>query len=304
MGSTRLKRSHSWAHSSFWEEATGAADDCARGDVSAWGGSSRGTGQEEAAAPAAAAAVPAAAGGPHNCGSCISSGSREQATASPRSLGHSCSTMEIPRQSPQESDPNTEGAVKGDRPTSARVASHPPQRCEPVGTDGMAGKMQKSKGAHCVQGGSSVAAVPVTEAACSSGGMQGMGAGVTLMVRNITPCVTQEQLWNVLCELGFTLTTHLLYLPVCFGAADQTENHGFAFMHMRTQESADTVKRVLHGSSKLANHSKGKGLNVSRARVQGVSANLAHWRKSKTSRVRNPSFRPWAIDEAGNPTSL
>jgi len=118
--------------------------------------------------------------------------------------------------------------------------------------------------------------------------------GVTLMVRNIPPMVTQTQLIDAIDKLGLRQYVTLLYLPINFKKAS---NKGFAFIHMSSSDAAEMLLAEWHHKFVFGRVRGRRALNIGHAHTQGHTATLNRWMHSTTCHIRNPQFAPLAHAE-------
>jgi len=100
----------------------------------------------------------------------------------------------------------------------------------------------------------------------------------TLMVHNIPP---ETSLLDLFEEWGSDGSYDLLYLPL---RARGPKCAGFAFINFRSQEGAVAFKSRWHGARLPSNRSATRKMRVSNAVVQGLEANLDHFRAKTGSR--------------------
>mmetsp|Transcript_2904 Transcript_2904/g.5193 ORF Transcript_2904/g.5193 Transcript_2904/m.5193 type:complete len:349 (+) Transcript_2904:58-1104(+) len=122
----------------------------------------------------------------------------------------------------------------------------------------------------------------------------------TVMLRNISSRYTAEELLVELMDRGFQDTFDMLYLPMDFKSH---RNMGYCFLNFVRPENARRCKDVFNGVQ-LPRYKSSKVLEVSRAFVQGLKANLQAYQKKDSQRVRNPWFRPMIFDVDGSEAEL
>eukprot|EP00397_Hematodinium_sp_SG-2012_P019035 GEMP01019541.1.p1 GENE.GEMP01019541.1~~GEMP01019541.1.p1 ORF type:complete len:340 (+),score=60.03 GEMP01019541.1:20-1039(+) len=113
--------------------------------------------------------------------------------------------------------------------------------------------------------------------------------GSTLMLKNIPNRYTQMMLIDLLnSKLGFYGTYDFLYLPIDFR---NRCNMGYAFVNFLDKETAYKFRSVMHRRKLPACHSN-KICEIAYARVQGLEANVEHYRNSPINGVPVPAYRP------------
>lgn len=138
-----------------------------------------------------------------------------------------------------------------------------------------------------------VGAIPVVDIASK---------GVTLIVRNIPRQILQEQILMQLRNDGFTFGTGhldlaLLYAPAVFGGhLGKPQGQGFGFVHANSSDAARAFMARWHRRHIFGTGREVRALDISKAHVQGVQANLAQWSQTKTRRIRNSRFQPYVAD--------
>jgi hypothetical protein len=126
--------------------------------------------------------------------------------------------------------------------------------------------------------------------------------GVTLIVRNIPRHVLQEQIFTQLRNDGFSFGTNhldiaLLYAPAVFGGhLGKPQGQGFGFVHANSSDAARAFMAKWHRRHIFGTAREVRALDISKAHVQGVQANLAQWSQTKTRRIRNSRFQPYVAD--------
>jgi len=132
----------------------------------------------------------------------------------------------------------------------------------------------------------------------------GVGVGTTVMLRNIPNKYTRTLLIDRL-KRKFKGFFDFLYLPP---NAQNTGNVGYAFINFRTPQHAAMFSASFHGvkaSICLPGFYSNKVCEVSQARVQSLSQNMANFREKFAA--RNPDSQPdeeWfpiCFDHKGNP---
>ena len=126
--------------------------------------------------------------------------------------------------------------------------------------------------------------------------------GVTLIVRNIPRHILQEQILMQLRSDGFSFGTGhldlaLLYAPAVFGGhLGKPQGQGFGFVHANSSDAARSFMARWHRRHVFGTAREVRALDVSKAHVQGVQANLAQWSQTKTRRIRNSRFQPYVAE--------
>eukprot|EP00931_Biecheleriopsis_adriatica_P062998 TRINITY_DN38086_c0_g1_i1.p1 TRINITY_DN38086_c0_g1~~TRINITY_DN38086_c0_g1_i1.p1 ORF type:complete len:696 (+),score=141.53 TRINITY_DN38086_c0_g1_i1:63-2150(+) len=110
----------------------------------------------------------------------------------------------------------------------------------------------------------------------------------TLMIRNLPKHITQQELIQELDRSGFADCYDFVYLPP--SSFDGSGNKGYAFVNLTSAALAGTLIGAWQKSRRFGQES---ALSISAAALQGYEANLEKWGRSRTTRIRNPNFRPW-----------
>ncbi|KAF4650546.1 hypothetical protein FOL46_000908 [Perkinsus olseni] len=110
----------------------------------------------------------------------------------------------------------------------------------------------------------------------------------TVMLRNIPNKYTQRMLLEVLAEEGFTDKVDFFYLPIDFR---NKCNVGYAFINLCSHEYALQFMNVFH-HYKLTAFNSLKVCETGFARIQGLQANINHYRNSPVNEVSIPEYRP------------
>mmetsp|Transcript_6675 Transcript_6675/g.10770 ORF Transcript_6675/g.10770 Transcript_6675/m.10770 type:complete len:454 (-) Transcript_6675:139-1500(-) len=112
----------------------------------------------------------------------------------------------------------------------------------------------------------------------------------TLMIRNIPNRYTQRELIVELEDLGFAGTFDFLYVPLDKGTMS---NVGYAFVNFVQPEHAEKCIQAFQGY-KFKKHRKvsGKIAAVSIAHIQGLEANLAHYKNAAVNTAKMKQRRP------------
>jgi hypothetical protein len=109
----------------------------------------------------------------------------------------------------------------------------------------------------------------------------------TVMLRNIPNKYTQSTLLQALDARSFRGFYNFFYLPVDY------KNHcnmGYAFINFVDHNAAIKFMKAFEGFQLPAKSSK--VCTVCWARVQGINANVAHYRNSPVNDLPDPSYRP------------
>jgi len=123
--------------------------------------------------------------------------------------------------------------------------------------------------------------------------------GVTLMIRNLPNKVMQGRILQKLAEQNLQDQVRLVYVPVEFGHKQKTLNKGFAFIHTNDRHTADMIIALWHRTFAFGRNGVKRSLNIALAHTQGLVQNMENWRKSTTSRIRNPYYSPLLVMEDG-----
>ena len=110
----------------------------------------------------------------------------------------------------------------------------------------------------------------------------------TVMLRNIPNKYTQRMLLDQLSALGYEGKYDFFYLPIDFR---NRCNVGYAFINFTSGDAAVEFKDHLHGY-RLTGFNSQKICEVSYARVQGLKANIQHYRNSPVNGIAIPEYRP------------
>lgn len=112
----------------------------------------------------------------------------------------------------------------------------------------------------------------------------------TLMIRNIPNRYTQRELIVELEDLGFAGTFDFLYVPLDKGTMS---NVGYAFVNFVQPDHAEKCIQAFQGY-KFKKHRKvsGKIAAVSIAHIQGLEANLAHYKNAAVNTAKMKQRRP------------
>uniref|UniRef100_A0A7S0ZT07 RRM domain-containing protein n=1 Tax=Noctiluca scintillans TaxID=2966 RepID=A0A7S0ZT07_NOCSC len=126
------------------------------------------------------------------------------------------------------------------------------------------------------------------------------GPITTLMVQNIPCRITQEQLIDVIVDLGFGEKYDFLYLPTCSRSSmTGRSNLGYGFINFSEPEDAASFSRVFTNYLFEGTRSK-KVSTVKPAHIQGLANNIHHFsRLSEKNRSRGPVIRVKCGSEPG-----
>ena len=108
------------------------------------------------------------------------------------------------------------------------------------------------------------------------------------MLRNIPNKYTQRMLLDQLNGMGYEGKYDFFYLPIDFR---NRCNVGYAFINFLAGETAMQFKKQFDGF-KLTGFNSQKICEVSYARVQGLKANIQHYRNSPVNGIAVPEYRP------------
>jgi RNA recognition motif-containing protein len=123
----------------------------------------------------------------------------------------------------------------------------------------------------------------------------------TLMIRNIPNRYTQNELILELEALGFGGTFDFLYVPLDKGTMS---NVGYAFVNFVDPQAAAKCMESFHGYH-FKRHRKvsGKIAAVSIAHLQGLEANLAHYKNAAVNTAKMKQRRPLVMANISNALS-
>ncbi len=110
----------------------------------------------------------------------------------------------------------------------------------------------------------------------------------TVMLRNIPNKYTQRMLLDQLNRMGYEGKYDFFYLPIDFR---NRCNVGYAFINFLSNETATQFKKQLDGF-RLTGFNSQKICEVSFARVQGLKANIQHYRNSPVNGIAISEYRP------------
>mmetsp|Transcript_40460 Transcript_40460/g.101619 ORF Transcript_40460/g.101619 Transcript_40460/m.101619 type:complete len:404 (+) Transcript_40460:71-1282(+) len=113
----------------------------------------------------------------------------------------------------------------------------------------------------------------------------------TVMIRNIPTSVTQKHLIQELTRAGYRDCFDFCYAP----RTDFHSRHfsGFAFVNFVSSQAAEDFAQDWHNSYRFGMSPPDRGLNVSRAAVQGREANMANAFSPRFRRIKNPNYKPF-----------
>jgi hypothetical protein len=126
---------------------------------------------------------------------------------------------------------------------------------------------------------------PNTPATCEAGNQDDR---TTVMLRNIPNKYTQRMLLDEVNALGFTGSYDFFYLPIDYR---NKCNVGYCFISFVDNSSARMFMDKLSGY-RLPGFNSQKICEVSWARVQGLKANIQHYRNSPVNSINIPEYRP------------
>mmetsp|Transcript_58265 Transcript_58265/g.138809 ORF Transcript_58265/g.138809 Transcript_58265/m.138809 type:complete len:378 (-) Transcript_58265:69-1202(-) len=112
----------------------------------------------------------------------------------------------------------------------------------------------------------------------------------SMMVRNLPPWVTQEELLRALDEGGFAGAYDFCYLPWNFHSHT---SHGYAFVNFINDDVVAAFIREWNDSQHFCSEAHSTPMNVTPALTQGLPDLLALYQRKKVQRVRNPKYRPF-----------
>jgi RNA recognition motif 2/RNA recognition motif. (a.k.a. RRM, RBD, or RNP domain) len=118
----------------------------------------------------------------------------------------------------------------------------------------------------------------------------------TIMLRHIPNKYSQPCLLRAIDQKGFKGAYDFFYLPADFRNA---ANVGYAFINLRSHEIALAFIDAFTGYRLPALRSS-KVCDVSWARIQGIDANVAHYRNNPVNSLSDPLFRPLVFDAYGD----
>ncbi|CAE8632913.1 unnamed protein product [Polarella glacialis] len=126
---------------------------------------------------------------------------------------------------------------------------------------------------------------------------------VTMMIKNLPPNCSQQELLEQINQSGFSGCYNFGYLPCNFSSG---QAHGFAFVNFTSASAARDFRQAWHDrrwfySSPVPRF--GPRLAVSPADVQGLQANLKRWGCSRLRRIRNPNLRPFVLETCSDTTA-
>ena len=114
----------------------------------------------------------------------------------------------------------------------------------------------------------------------------------TVMLRNIPNKYTQKMLMDHVDERGFMNRYDFLYLPIDFR---NKCNVGYAFINFVDNTALQDFKGLFDGY-KLPGFNSQKVCQVTYARVQGLEANVEHYKNSPVCDVTVPEYRPIVLE--------
>jgi hypothetical protein len=120
----------------------------------------------------------------------------------------------------------------------------------------------------------------------------------TLAVRNLHIFTSQQEFLDEVNRSGFAEKYDFAYLPRNF---EDGSGKGVAFINFKTADAASSFAAAWHRSRRLSTEDETgqvAPLNVSKADLQGVEANLHKWTRARLTRVKNPDFLPFVLSGA------
>lgn len=114
------------------------------------------------------------------------------------------------------------------------------------------------------------------------------GSNTTIMFRNIPNRFSPEGLREVIRDKGFATSMDFFYMPMDF---QNQCNLGYAFINFVNVDELDRFTQEFHGQ-KLPLYKSHKVCEVCPARVQGLKANVDHFRKSAARGSIPDEYKP------------
>ncbi|KAF4655632.1 hypothetical protein FOZ61_007476 [Perkinsus olseni] len=115
----------------------------------------------------------------------------------------------------------------------------------------------------------------------------------TVMLRNIPNKYTQRMLLDVIRARGFDTKFNFFYLPIDFR---NRCNMGYAFVNFINHDAAMEFMNAFEGY-KLEGFNSLKVCQTGFSRIQGLDANINHYRNSPVNYVSIPEYRPlWFVE--------
>ncbi len=121
------------------------------------------------------------------------------------------------------------------------------------------------------------------------------GVSSTVMLRNVPYDARQRGVLSLLEEEGFGGSFDFFYAPLDFKSKN---NLGYAFVNFKTLEIAKDFFNRFDGKKVVSRPGWDKPLRVCWARVQGLEANIEHYRNSPVNDMPS-EFKPMLFDEDG-----
>ena len=121
------------------------------------------------------------------------------------------------------------------------------------------------------------------------------GASSTVMLRNVPYDARQRGVLSLLDEEGFKGLFRFFYAPLDFKSKN---NLGYAFIDFKSLEIAKEFFHHFDGKKITSRPGWDKPLRVCWARVQGLEANVEHYRNSPVNDMPT-EFKPMLFDEDG-----
>ena len=122
------------------------------------------------------------------------------------------------------------------------------------------------------------------------------GASSTVMLRNVPYDARQRGVLSLMEEEGFQGLFRFFYAPLDFKSRN---NLGYAFVDFKSLDIARDFFKHFDGRRITSRPGWDKPLRVCWARVQGLEANVEHYRNSPVNDMPN-EFKPMLFDDEGN----
>ena len=116
----------------------------------------------------------------------------------------------------------------------------------------------------------------------------------TVMLRNIPNKLAQLEIAEAINGRGFRGLYDFFYVPLDFKSR---MNLGYSFINFRSGEAAGRFVQAMDGA-RLVDSFSTKLCGVSWARIQGLEANIKHWRNNPVNELPL-EFRPCLFDDKG-----
>jgi len=115
----------------------------------------------------------------------------------------------------------------------------------------------------------------------------------TIMVQNIPPTCTQQQLLQIFWDMGFANSIDLFYLPMDFS---RMQSLGYCFLNLCSAEKAASFRRKIQ-AKRTHLFPGSQRLLTTKARLQGFANNFHNFRNSRVmGRTVPPEFQPTIIN--------